>query len=534
MPRRIPSLLFLKSVATLLAVVAPIPAASAPAQSADKIVGEYLRAMGGAKSLEQIRTTTLSGTVTEAEGGPIGSYSLILKSPDKFYLEILLGPLHFTEAFDGRSAWTEDGPAAPHTLTGAAPAVAAASAIFWNSRLARAKKDKIGIRFVGEENIAGRNTYHLQLSFLTGVRRDLFFDEQTHLLVREVLNGAAQTAPPSDTPSTTEFDYSDYHLAEGVPTPHAIDIHLGARILHVAITRVEFNSPAADSAFAFPTLAGRPLPDIPTLLRDVVKNQDIIENIQKQYTCRVEETEEKTDSKGQVTSTTVSNYDVFYIAGEEVRHLVAKNGQPLTGEEKQKEDDRFDKEFDKLRKKQEELAADPKKQQREQEEDEAQISDFLRAERFTNPRRERFRGQDVIVFDFGPNPEYKPHKLAESIVQKLVGVIWVDEQARDVVRLEAEFSDNAKIAGGLLASLSKGSNFVFEQSLVNSEVWLPSYFEVHASARVLFVHAKANVIDRYSNYRKFQVETQIGAPIPNGGTTTTPPSSPSPAGPSPK
>jgi len=170
-----------------------------------------------------------------------------------------------------------------------------------------------------------------------------------------------------------------------------------------------------------------------------------------------------------------------------------------------------------LKKKQAELAADPKKQEKQNQQEDAEISDFLRAEKFTNARRERFRGQDVIVFDFAANPAYKPKKLIESFIQKLVGVMWVDEQARDVARLEAVFSDNVKIGGGILASLSKGSNFVFEQTLVNGEVWLPSYTEVHAGVRLLFLKLKANEIDTYSDYKKFQVDVKIGAttPLPN-------------------
>jgi len=39
-----------------------------------------------------------------------------------------------------------------------------------------------------------------------------------------------------------------------------------------------------------------------------------------------------------------------------------------------------------------------------------------------NPRRERFRGQDVLVFDFEPNPEFKAHKMVEKIVQKLAAL----------------------------------------------------------------------------------------------------------------
>jgi hypothetical protein len=228
----------------------------------------------------------------------------------------------------------------------------------------------------------------------------------------------------------------------------------------------------------------------------------------------------------------VKEYDVFNCGGDEVRHLVKNDSKPLTPEEQKKEDDRFNKEFSEMQKKRAELANDPKKQEKEDEDQQTQISDFLRAESFTNPRRERFRGQDVIVFDFGPNPDYKPRKLAESIVQKLVGVVWIDEEARDVARLEARFNDTVKIGGGLLASLDKGTNLVLEQTKINGEVWLPSYAEVNAAARVVFVHVKQNEIDHYSDYKKFRVETRIGAPVPVENSSpqdAPPPSSPQPA-----
>ena len=95
---------------------------------------------------------------------------------------------------------------------------------------------------------------------------------------------------------------------------------------------------------------------------------------------------------------------MFNCGGDEIRHLVKDDSKPLTPEQQQKEDERFNKEFSEIQKKQAELANDPKKQEKEDERQQAQISDFLRAESFTNPRRERFRGQDVIVFDFGANP----------------------------------------------------------------------------------------------------------------------------------
>jgi hypothetical protein len=260
-----------------------------------------------------------------------------------------------------------------------------------------------------------------------------------------------------------------------------------------------------------PRQDSRPLPDVPTLLRDIGKNQQALEDLRKLYTRHLAEEEDKVDSGGQVKSRTVKEYDVFYIGEDQVLHLLAKDGKPLDADEKKQEDDRFNKRFDDLKKKQAEFSGDPKKQAKKVEEDEAEISDFLRAELFTNPRRDHFRGQEVIAFDFNGNPEYKPRKRIDGIIQKLSGVMWVDEQAREIVRLEARFAEAVKVGGGLLASLEKGSNFVFEQEKINDEVWLPSYAEVHFAGRIFVVKLKQNAIEHYTDYKKFRVGTALGS-----------------------
>src|SRR5579862_6038225 len=94
------------------------------------------------------------------------------------------------------------------------------------------------------------------------------------------------------------------------------------------------NNSAAQSQ---PSSDTRPLPDIPTLLLDIRKNQGAIEDLRKLYTCHLSEEEDKTDSDGNVKSRTMKDYDVFYIGDEEVLHLLAKDGKPLEGDEKQKE-----------------------------------------------------------------------------------------------------------------------------------------------------------------------------------------------------
>jgi hypothetical protein len=121
----------------------------------------------------------------------------------------------------------------------------------------------------------------------------------------------------------------------------------------------------------------------------------------------------------------------------------------------------------------------------------------------------------VIAVDFGPNPDHKPKGLGETFAHSLAGVMWIDEQAHQIARVEAHFTDSVKVAGGVLASLEKGSNMVVEQAKVNDEVWLPVYAEVHIAGRLLFFKAKENDVERYSDYKKFSTDTRILPGDPN-------------------
>jgi hypothetical protein len=476
-------------------------AVGTPTRTPQKIIDEYLQAQGGAAAVARIRTETIAGNLTEESTGKTGSWSLITRAPDRFYTEIIAGPDRTVEAYNGMSAWGQDSPEGAHTLTGDAAVQTEAAARYWNERLADVKKSKLNLQFMGIEKVRGRDTWHIRVSSGPSMTRELYFDAGTHLIAREVLPNA-------------QLDYDDYRPVQGIQTPYRIELRRGGRAYKINVTRAEFDPVVDDSVFNFPRSSTTPLPDIATLIREVTKNQKAIDELQKQYTCHVTEEQESTDSKNRIRSTTIREYEVFNIGGEEVRRLLVKDGEPLAGNERKKEDDRFNKEFEKYTKQAAEATRDSKKQAQQEAKDDAQISDFLRVVRFTNARRERFHGQDVIAVDFGPNPDYKPRKTIENVIHRMAGVIWIDEQARDVARLEAHFDANVRIGGGVVASLDKGSSFVFEQARVNNEVWLPTYDEVHLGGRFLVLKVKANQIDRYTDYKKFHADSTF-VPDPN-------------------
>jgi hypothetical protein len=133
----------------------------------------------------------------------------------------------------------------------------------------------------------------------------------------------------------------------------------------------------------------------------------------------------------------------------------------------------------------------------------------LRASNLFNPRRERFRGRDVIVFDFEPNPNFD-FRNAKSFLKffgKTAGVMWIDTQDKQVARLEAVLFDSYKVGGGLVANLKKGAAFTLENDRINNEIWLPSSADINLSVKVLLVKGiSVNQTVRYSDYQKFNSE----------------------------
>jgi hypothetical protein len=250
--------------------------------------------------------------------------------------------------------------------------------------------------------------------------------------------------------------------------------------------------------------ASRPFPDIKQLLNDVQENQKQIESLVDQYSCTETAEFHVLDKKGRVRKSMVNEYEDFYLGGELVKRKVKKDGRPLSSGEQKKEDSRVEKFIHEYEKKHSEEGEGATRKKKE----ELGISTLLRISNFTHPRWEVYHQHEVIVFDFAPNPDYRPRNKIEDLLHKLVGTLWVDDQARDVVRLEGHLSDTFKLGGGLLASVHKGGSLVMEQARMNNEVWLPSYEEMHFSVRaLLFASLSGDYTSRFSDYKKFRVET---------------------------
>ncbi len=480
--------------------------AAASAQDADKIIGQYLKAEGGRKALSKVQTLTLQGTFPNADSAP-GTFTFYLKSPNRYYCEIVSGTQPLIEAYNGKSAWQQDASGAVATLLGKDSAELEAASQYYNSRLLDLKKAKIAAAYIGHAEVRGKDALQLELTSVNGLKRELFFDAQSHLLAKESaqINGQVQ-----------EIFYSDYRPENGVTLPHAMEMHRGPAQYQITLSHAITNAPVGERVFDFPRKSQVQLPDLKALFGEIDQNQKAIDKLKENYAGTRVEDETEFESDGRVKKRERKEFTFFFLNGDEISTLVKKDGQPLSAEQQKKESEETQSRIQAAQKREaKKESKEEKDKEQGKDSDEPGIELFLRASQFVNPRRERFRGQDVLVFDFEPNPDFKAHKLEEKVVQKLAGVVWIDEKAHDVVRLEAYFVGDMKFAGGLVANLQKGTSFVLEQEFVNNEVWLPTYEEAHVGVRVLLVKGiKVNEVVRYSDYKRFNVETlsTIGKP----------------------
>jgi len=496
-------------------------AAPAHAQDPAKILNQYVKASGGARALSRIQTISLEGTVAAQNGGKAGAYTFDVKLPNRYYSELVIGDQTLIESFNGKSAWHQNAGGEISTLVGPEGLQLEAAARYYNSHLLNPKKNKLVIAYVGAARVRDKDAFQLEVETPSGVKWQVFFDAQSHLIAKEsaLVGGVNQ-----------EIFYDDYRAENGVQLPHKIELHRGAEVYSIDVTRAAVNEPVGERVFDFPRKSQVQLPDLKALFKQIDANQQAVDKIKENYAGTKVEEETDYEGNGKPKKPDVRESTFFYLDGNEVSTLVKINGEPLSPEAQKKENARVVKEIDELEKnasKKESPDQKAKQEQKDEEEEDVSIDAFLRACQFVNPRRERFRGQDVLVFDFEPNPEFKARTLVEKVIQKLGGVIWIDEKALDVVRIDAFFVNNVKIAGGLLADLQKGTRVVLEQTYVNNEVWLPTYEEVHIDVRVLLVKGiKVDGTTRYSDYKKFDVQTLSTIGKPKAAADSVPANSP--------
>jgi len=230
----------------------------------------------------------------------------------------------------------------------------------------------------------------------------------------------------------------------------------------------------------------------------------------KDYTWIACETERHLDSRGQVKSQDSRAWETVILYSEPHRRILERNGEPLSSEELQKEQQKLDQAVAKLER---ETPAQRERRVEEFAKERQKDREFLREivdlYDFRLEGEETVDNHDAWVISAVPRLDYQPkHREAKALL-KIRGKLWVDKAEYQWVRLQAETTGT--IAYGIfLARLNPGAKLFFEQTRINDEVWLPKREEMSGSGRLGLLKKIAMKQElTWSNYRKFQVESKI-------------------------
>jgi hypothetical protein len=482
-------------VALLLFVTAPQALAQKKLPSAEKIVDNYLKAIGGKKSAGALKDATYEWII-HLNDQPFGTARLQRKAPASERWELTFGNGQIIYATNARSAWELGLDRQLRTLSGPESAATKLRAALDSSRLVGFKRSNVLARVISLGDLGSEPAYIVEFSTRGGARFQYYFNVKTSLLTK--ITGDVKK---------TRVLLEDYRPERGILEPHRVRMNLdGPGELTLLLQSVGYDTGVDDRVFD-PPAATENL-DVAALWREVIANQDEIDNRVAEYAFRQTETDREINDKGELKKETVKVYEVYPLPNREpVQKLISENGVPLSPERAAKEDRRVQEEFEKAeheKEKDEKKVAQRRAERAKKDEEGTEISPFLKACEFVSPRREILAGRETIVFDFRPRVGFRPKTREESLIAKLVGVVWIDPVDKQVIRLEARLAEGFKMAGGLLVSLKPGAALVIEQTRMAQGIWLPRFAQVNLSMKVLlFGGGDYNKTVEWSDYRHF-------------------------------
>lgn len=474
--------------------------------SADKVVADFVKAVGGKKRLAANRDATYEWVAAEASG-EAGTATTHLRAPSSSHFEARWGGREFGEGVTPRAAWTRGPDGIVRTLTDAAAKSARMRAALDAGRLADYKKQNLLAVTVGAEDVAGEGAYAVEFRSREGARSRYLFSSATKLLIAK-----------QDETGRTLARFSDYRPVGGLLEPHAVELALpDAGALKLTLKSVRYNTGLAETVFNAPASAEY---DARVLLKEVMEKEPVVGVKLDEYTFTVKQTERELNDKGETKKETSNVWEMFMAPnGWTIGKHVLANGKPLPPDKAAKQEKGV---ADFLT-----LHANAKPEPRKGgggfqinfgDGMGFGLADLLRSSEFVSPRRERFQDRDAVVFDFRPAPDFRPRSRNDEILSKIVGLVWIDLAEKVVMRIEAWLQGDFKIGGGLLMKIQPGAGFTFERRRLPDGHWVPRAYHWNASGKG-FVFMKLSVyeITEWDNFKRFKSETgdaKLDAPKP--------------------
>jgi hypothetical protein len=96
----------------------------------------------------------------------------------------------------------------------------------------------------------------------------------------------------------------------------------------------------------------------------------------------------------------------------------------------------------------------------------------------------RVDGRDVYQLAASPKPGYVPRDRDARVLPGMKGMLWVDKDTFQWVKVEADVTKPVNFYG-FLAKVRPGTRFELEQEPVAAGLWMPKHFSTRVYALAL-------------------------------------------------
>jgi len=232
----------------LLTVLLVAISFSIKAQTAEKIIGNYVKFIGGDKKWKTIKTIITSGEYDY--GGMKFPFTAYSKAPNAYKFIVPLNGKFYAQAFDGKTGWKIDAfknETTPTMLAGKeATAMANESDVVLEPAFVNYKQKGHNAVLEGKDSLNGMSCYKIKFVRKSGETETYYFDVATAAIVLKV--APSKNAEMQGAVLNTLF--SDYRDIGGVKIPFRSVSRLGDQnILTVTVEKALLNQPIDEKEF---------------------------------------------------------------------------------------------------------------------------------------------------------------------------------------------------------------------------------------------------------------------------------------------
>ena len=223
-------------------------APSAPALTADQILENYIKAIGGREAWKKLTTRISTGTIDVPAMNLSGLVVVKEKAPNRSIFTVNFNGAAFQQGFDGTIGWSNDPQNGLREQSGEELAETKRDSDFYHPLDLKQMYSKITV--TGTDKIDDRDAYVVEASSGDLGTDKIYFDAQNGLVLRIV--GQHHTV---DGPATFTEDFNDFREVDGIKLPYTVHQESSNSTFTIKFTEIRHNEEIDDAIFSKPAAA---------------------------------------------------------------------------------------------------------------------------------------------------------------------------------------------------------------------------------------------------------------------------------------